>query len=83
MATPATPRSTYGTLLGHYDPSRAASTTIRGYYGADSAEKAATESRFIRNLVRTSDNSADAATDFMIWFGEAYRRILSQEAHAR
>ncbi|MET9243877.1 nucleoside-diphosphate kinase [Nonomuraea sp. NPDC003709] len=70
-------------LLGHYDPSRAPSTTIRGYYGNDSAEKAAAEGRFIRNLVHTSDNSADAAADFMIWFDEAYRRILSQEAHAR
>jgi nucleoside-diphosphate kinase len=70
-------------LLGHYDPTRAPSITIRGYYGDDSAEKAAAEGRFIRNLVHSSDNSADAAADFMIWFGEPYRHILSQEAHAR
>jgi nucleoside-diphosphate kinase len=70
-------------LLGHYDPSRALPTTIRGHYGIDSAEKAAAEGRFIRNLVHASDHSADAAADFMIWFGEPYRHILYQEAHAR
>ncbi|MEU6718970.1 nucleoside-diphosphate kinase [Nonomuraea sp. NPDC046802] len=70
-------------LLGHYDPSRAPSTTIRGHYGNDSAEKAAAEGRFIRNLVHASDNHVDAAADFMIWFGEPYRHILHQEAHAR
>ncbi|NRQ32978.1 hypothetical protein HII36_14175 [Nonomuraea sp. NN258] len=70
-------------LLGHYDPSRAPAITIRGYYGNDSAEQAAAEGRFIRNLVHASDNVADAAADFMIWFGEPYRHILTQEAHAR
>ncbi|MEV1249900.1 nucleoside-diphosphate kinase [Nonomuraea sp. NPDC049750] len=70
-------------LLGHYDPSRAPSITIRGYYGDDSAEKAAAEGRFIRNLVHTSDNPTDAAAEFRIWFGEPHRHILDQEAHTR
>ncbi|MEU4513097.1 nucleoside-diphosphate kinase [Nonomuraea wenchangensis] len=70
-------------LLGHYDPSQALPTSIRGYYGRDSAERAAAEGRFIRNLVHSSDNPKDAALDFTIWFGEPYRHILTQEARAR
>ncbi|GGT38245.1 hypothetical protein GCM10010176_097870 [Nonomuraea spiralis] len=70
-------------LLGHYDPSRAPSITIRGFYGDDSAEKAAAEGRLIRNLVHSSDNPGDAAADFKIWFGESYRDVLQQEAHPR
>ncbi|MGW0486208.1 nucleoside-diphosphate kinase [Nonomuraea sp. NPDC003214] len=70
-------------LLGHYDPSRAARTTIRGYYGRDSEEAARSEGRFVRNLVHSSDHPADAEADFRIWFGEPYLHVLSQEATAR
>ncbi|NRQ31261.1 hypothetical protein HII36_05340 [Nonomuraea sp. NN258] len=70
-------------LLGHYDPSRAPSYTIRGHYGIDSAERATAEGRFIHNLVHSSDHAKDAEADFMIWFGDPYRHILTQEARAR
>jgi nucleoside-diphosphate kinase len=70
-------------LLGHYDPTRAPSYTIRGHYGIDSAEKAAAEGRFIRNLIHSSDHAKDAEADFRIWFGEPFRHLLYQEARAR
>ncbi|MEV4472788.1 nucleoside-diphosphate kinase [Nonomuraea sp. NPDC049504] len=70
-------------LLGHYDPAVAPPTTIRGHYGIDSAEKAAAEGRFIYNLVHASDHARDAEADFKIWFGEPYRRFLTQEVRAR
>jgi nucleoside-diphosphate kinase len=70
-------------LLGQYDPAVAPPITIRGYYGIDSAEKAAAEGRFIYNLVHSSDSPQDAEADFKIWFGEPYRHILEQEARAR
>lgn len=70
-------------LLGHYDPARASRTSIRGYYGIDSAEKAAAEGRFIRNVVHSSDDPKAAERDFGIWFGDRYLHALKQEASAR
>ncbi|MUL41572.1 hypothetical protein FZ103_10355 [Streptomonospora sp. PA3] len=64
-------------LLGHYDPARARPDTIRGRLGIDSAARARAEGRFIDNLVHTSDDTAGAEREFTVWFGPAYRPVLS------
>lgn len=66
-------------LLGHYDPAVADPRTIRGHFGRDSADKAATEGRFIHNLVHSSDDADAAQRDFSIWFGTPYLHLLKEE----
>ena len=56
-------------LLGHYDPQRAASGTIRGDLGIDSQEKSRAENRLIENLVHSSDDAATVCRDFGTWLG--------------
>nr|WP_062340071.1 nucleoside-diphosphate kinase [Herbidospora sakaeratensis] len=65
--------------LGHYDPSVAWPTSIRGAYGEDSAAKAAEEGRFIDNLIHASDDPAGAALEFAVWFGPEYEYLLHQQ----
>ncbi|MFI0421716.1 nucleoside-diphosphate kinase [Spongiactinospora sp. 9N601] len=65
-------------LLGHYDPKRARTDTIRGHFGIDTAEKAAAEGRFIDNLVHSSDDATGAEREFGIWFDEPFRRYLEE-----
>ncbi|MGW2220991.1 nucleoside-diphosphate kinase [Nonomuraea sp. NPDC001684] len=65
-------------LLGDFDPEVARKTTIRGYYGIDSAAKAAADGRIVRNLVHSSGNAQDAEADFTIWFGDMYRHVLTR-----
>jgi nucleoside-diphosphate kinase len=48
-------------LLGHFNPTQAATGTIRGDLGDDSLKAALAERRFVRNLVHTSDDP-EAAT---------------------
>ncbi|MEU4896229.1 nucleoside-diphosphate kinase [Streptomyces sp. NPDC044780] len=64
-------------LLGHFDPTRAASGTIRGDLGEDSLAAALAERRLVRNLVHTSDDPDAARRDFGTWYGAHRRTLLS------
>ncbi|WP_308296110.1 nucleoside-diphosphate kinase [Streptomyces sp. ISL-96] len=64
-------------LLGHFDPTHAASGTIRGDLGDDSLEAALAEKRLVRNLVHTSDDAYAARRDFGTWFGAGRRALLA------
>lgn len=70
-------------LVGHPDPVLAEPITIRGYYGADSGEKAAKERRLVHNLVHCSDHAGDVERDFRIWFGPAYLPVLEKAPNLR
>ncbi|MFG3136587.1 nucleoside-diphosphate kinase [Streptomyces sp. NPDC050149] len=63
-------------LLGHFDPTCAASGTIRGDLGDDSLDAALRDKRLVRNLVHTSDDPAAARRDFGTWFGAGRRALL-------
>ncbi|QUX26057.1 nucleoside-diphosphate kinase [Nocardiopsis sp. MT53] len=64
-------------LLGHYDPAQAEPDTIRGRYGTDSTAAACAESRFIDNLIHTSDDPAGTEREFNLWFGPAFTHLLT------
>lgn len=63
-------------LLGHYDPTRASPTSIRGRYGHDSAARARAEHRLIDNLIHSSDDPDGAQREFNIWYGPHARYLL-------
>lgn len=60
-------------LIGHTDPARAATDTIRGDLGDDSLTAAEAESRLVRNLVHTSDDAASARREYGTWYGPGRR----------
>jgi nucleoside-diphosphate kinase len=70
--TPALVRS----LLGHFDPSRAAPGTLRADFGIDTLELAEAESRLVENLVHSSDDAAASCRDFGTWYGADGWRLL-------
>jgi nucleoside-diphosphate kinase len=70
-------------LLGHWDPSQAATGTIRGDLGDDRLEAALAERRLVQNLVHTSDDEDAARRDFGTWFGANRRALLSPPAAPR
>ncbi|MER6640600.1 nucleoside-diphosphate kinase [Streptomyces microflavus] len=70
-------------LLGHFDPTVAASGTIRGDLGDDSLENAMAEERLVNNLVHTSDDVAAARRDFGTWFGANRRALLTSPVPAQ
>lgn len=74
--TEGTPERVRG-LLGHYDPARAEPSTIRGHFGVDSIAQARSESRFIDNLIHTSDDASGAEREFNVWFGPAFAHLLT------
>lgn len=63
-------------LLGHFDPSRAATGTIRGDLGIDSLCQARAEGRLVENLVHASDDPTATCRDFGVWFGANQYRLL-------
>ncbi|MDV9173449.1 nucleoside-diphosphate kinase [Streptomyces sp. W16] len=60
-------------LIGHTDPARAATGTIRGDLGDDSLAAAGEERRLVRNLVHTSDDPAGARREYGTWYGPGRR----------
>lgn len=62
--------------LGHFDPSKADSSTIRGDLGVDSLRQARANGRLVENLVHTSDDPAATRRDFGVWFGANKYRLL-------
>ncbi|MFJ9901134.1 nucleoside-diphosphate kinase [Streptomyces sp. NPDC091280] len=67
-------------LIGHFDPLRAAPGTIRGDFGHDSLERALAEKRLVHNLVHTSDDADAARRDFGTWFGADHHGMLTAPA---
>lgn len=65
-------------MLGHFDPSVADPTTIRGNLGDDSLRRARAAGRLVENLVHTSDDADAARRDFGIWFGSARHDLLAK-----
>lgn len=63
-------------LLGHFDPSRAAPGTIRGNHGTDSHRRARAEYRLVENLIHSSDDPQATCRDFGIWFGANRYQLL-------
>lgn len=76
--TPALVRS----VLGHFDPSKAAPGTVRGDFGIDSLELAASQGRLVENLIHSSDDAEASCRDFGIWYG-ANRWPLLEPLDAR
>lgn len=64
-------------LIGHFDPTHAASGTIRGDLGNDSLAAALEQKRLVHNLVHTSDDPDAARRDFGTWYGARRRALLS------
>ncbi len=64
------------TLLGHFDPTKAAPGTIRGDLGEDSHLQARAERRLVENLVHTSDDPIATCRDFGTWFGANRAELL-------
>ncbi|MER6684587.1 nucleoside-diphosphate kinase [Streptomyces olivaceoviridis] len=60
-------------LIGHTDPTRAASGTIRGDLGKDSLTVAQAERRLVRNLVHASDDPDAARREYGTWYGPGRR----------
>ncbi len=71
--TPALVRS----LLGHFDPSRAAPGSIRGDLGTDSLTTARAAGRLVENLVHSSDDAAATCRDFGTWYGADRHELLT------
>jgi nucleoside-diphosphate kinase len=57
-------------IAGHTIPVKAAPGTIRGDYSDDSAIKANSEGRSIRNLVHASGDKDEARFEIGLWFSE-------------
>jgi nucleoside diphosphate kinase len=70
-------------LLGHYDPTKAATGTIRGDLGEDSLTAALAEKRLVQNLVHTSDDPDAARRDFGTWYGAGRRDLLTADLPAQ
>jgi nucleoside diphosphate kinase len=64
-------------LLGHFDPARATSGTLRGDLGTDSLVAAQAEARLVENLVHSSDDAAATCRDFGTWYGARRHRLLT------
>lgn len=55
-------------VTGHTIPAKAKAGTIRGDYSDDSAIKANSERRSIKNLVHASGDRAEAEMEIQLWF---------------
>jgi nucleoside-diphosphate kinase len=60
-------------LIGHADPTRAVTGTIRGDLADDSLAAAGAEKRLVRNLVHTSEDAAGARREYGTWYGPGRR----------
>ena len=58
------------TIAGHTIPAKADSGTIRGDYSDDTALKANSEGRSIKNLVHASGDKTEAEFEIKLWFSE-------------
>ena len=58
-------------IAGHTIPAKAEPGTIRGDYSDDSAIKANTEKRSIKNLVHASGDRTEADFEINLWFSES------------
>jgi nucleoside-diphosphate kinase len=65
------------TMLGHFDPAKAAPNSLRGLFGIDSAEQAVREGRMTRNVIHSSDDEKGALKEFRLWYGEANAHLLT------
>jgi nucleoside-diphosphate kinase len=57
-------------IAGHTIPAKADAGTIRGDYSDDSALKANSERRSIKNLVHASGDQTEAEFEIRLWFSE-------------
>ena len=58
-------------IAGHTIPEKAEKGTIRGDYSDDSAIKANSEKRSIKNLVHASGDKEEAEFEISLWFSES------------
>ncbi|WP_346779755.1 nucleoside-diphosphate kinase [Streptomyces sp. S3(2020)] len=60
-------------VIGHTDPTRAVTGTIRGDLSDDSVAAADVEKRLVRNLIHTSDDPDSARREYGTWYGPGRR----------